>query len=445
MIKCNKTILSVMYKILNSSKIIINYQLLLFCLPFLFGTAHAITINDTPIFDVSFENLKTGEENHFYENPIKVVSSGNVKITYSPTDGESMTKVNQANERVLVYANGISTNKVKAAFNLNKIQTLLDGRYGISEYHTAFNQPEDFLPQLAQVTTQHLMQENNSTERQAWKEFAYRLLQPHKYNILDNAESLVSLFDEDNYVNDQDLQYHINDIYLPLLEDNKKVVILAHSQGNFYANRGWNAIKQLPNGDILSKQIGVVAVATPANYIAGDGLYTTNSLDLVIAGINLTALNPKAANATHPFSLEDITGHGLTEIYLDSGIDGTIIRNKIEEDIDTTFNRLIVDNPTCEGLSSSGSGNTEITGYTPAENFEGNLYYSINAFSTIQNRLTIKSEYGTNLVGSGFFSNTNQGYFYYSWENYKSLEIIIDKGYDPDGIDRWELNITCPL
>ncbi len=446
MIKCNKAILRVIYKILNSSKKIINIQLLIFGLLILFGSTHANTIKDTPVFDLSFEDLETGEKEHFYKNPVRVVSQGNVEITHSSTEAQMMMKMgveSQNGAKSLVYANGMRTNWTTAAGNLKKIKNRLQYVIGTSDFRLAFNQSEDLHKELAEVATQHLMQQNNSTERQAWKLFAFRLLQPNKYNILDTLEGLISIFDEDNYVNDTDLQKHIN-IYLPLLEDKKKVVILAHSQGNFYANRSWNAIKQLPNGDNLSKQIGIVAVATPAFYVADGGLHTTNTLDTIIGGVALTSIPPKVANETHPFSLEDPFGHGITEIYLDTGIDGTRIRTKIEGDINTTFNRLIVYDPSCQGLSKTGSGHTEISGYTPGVNFSGYLNYKFNSF-TLKNTFSIYSQFHSPMVLTGYFPNILEGNFYYNWAEHKALEIIIDSDYDPSSTDKWELDITCPL
>jgi hypothetical protein len=79
------------------------------------------------------------------------------------------------------------------------------------------------------------------------------------------------------------------DNYLADLNSGKKVVIVAHSQGNFYANNAYRYIKEDYNKFIDS--IGIVSVATPATWVEGaprrpddkiNDYYTNNPNDLII-------------------------------------------------------------------------------------------------------------------------------------------------------------------
>ncbi|MDQ6960394.1 MAG: hypothetical protein Q9M27_05130, partial [Mariprofundaceae bacterium] len=84
------------------------------------------------------------------------------------------------------------------------------------------------------------------------------------------------------YVNDVSLQLQLNGDpanpaqqpgYRTLLNDGKRVVIVAHSQGNFYANAAYDALTNasLGGNPALSANIGIVPVATPASIVAGGG------------------------------------------------------------------------------------------------------------------------------------------------------------------------------
>ncbi|MGI9273475.1 MAG: hypothetical protein ACR2PT_01270, partial [Endozoicomonas sp.] len=54
-------------------------------------------------------------------------------------------------------------------------------------------------------------------------------------------ESIVVSYDVFNYVIDSDLQRHVSD-YTRDIERCRKVVLVAHSQGNFYGNEAWNLV-----------------------------------------------------------------------------------------------------------------------------------------------------------------------------------------------------------
>jgi hypothetical protein len=115
----------------------------------------------------------------------------------------------------------------------------------------------------------------------------------------------------------------------------QRVLLVPHSQGNLYANRvveiitteiapGWNRV-------VSEKSIGILGVATPAAYVAGQRsshkMYLTSSNDLIINGLRngVPPLTPPstvlAPNITIDLSSSDPSGHGFRETYLgtDSG------------------------------------------------------------------------------------------------------------------------------
>src|SRR3989344_1550301 len=97
----------------------------------------------------------------------------------------------------------------------------------------------------------------------------------------------------------------------------QKVLLVGHSQGNFYANRLYD-IFQL-NG-LPRSSLGVYSVASPASFVSGNGLYTTSDTDGVINFLRRPILNLTIlpANVKIKLAGEDTltNGHSFSDIYL---------------------------------------------------------------------------------------------------------------------------------
>ncbi len=122
------------------------------------------------------------------------------------------------------------------------------------------------------------------------------------------------------YANDADLQSHLNTIYRPALQEGKRVLIVSHSQGNFYANAAYSAL----SGQFAAN-VGNVQVASPASFVASGGPYVTASEDLVIGAITAAAalgvpgiVPPLPANVTNAGdgTSQDVMGHSFTKHYM---------------------------------------------------------------------------------------------------------------------------------
>lgn len=96
----------------------------------------------------------------------------------------------------------------------------------------------------------------------------------------------------------------------------EKLLLVGHSQGNFYANNFYDKVAGMEGG-VPEQSIGVYGVATPASRVAGDGLYLTSDTDKVIAKLVGNAKKIMSPN-THINYLnnEDIWGHDFYKIYL---------------------------------------------------------------------------------------------------------------------------------
>ncbi|MFA6458575.1 MAG: hypothetical protein WCV72_04300 [Patescibacteria group bacterium] len=91
------------------------------------------------------------------------------------------------------------------------------------------------------------------------------------------AETLFTSASLQAWVSDKDLWEHVTK-YRAEIDAGNKVLLVAHSQGNFYANEAHFLINDPDN-------LKVVSVANPADYVAGCGPYTTLYDDHVINSV----------------------------------------------------------------------------------------------------------------------------------------------------------------
>lgn len=85
--------------------------------------------------------------------------------------------------------------------------------------------------------------------------------------------------DQDLYVLQEDLQMHVQQYGAEFFKRNK-IAVVAHSQGNLYANEAYNV---LYNGasPLQTTSFGIVSVANPASFVTGDGPRTTFFGDII--------------------------------------------------------------------------------------------------------------------------------------------------------------------
>ncbi|MBE9563425.1 MAG: hypothetical protein IMF12_11255, partial [Proteobacteria bacterium] len=80
-------------------------------------------------------------------------------------------------------------------------------------------------------------------------------------------------------VNTPELNQHVEK-YREAILHGQKILIISHSQGNFYTNLARQMLSnQKPT--ITMKGFGIFGVATPASHVGGNGNYLTNHLDII--------------------------------------------------------------------------------------------------------------------------------------------------------------------
>lgn len=146
--------------------------------------------------------------------------------------------------------------------------------------------------------------------------------QPLKFDYVYNpshfagASDLVDVVAQGafNEKEDFDLTNMLNDASQKVTT--QKLFLVAHSQGNFYANNFYDKVAS-QEGGVPSQSIGVYGVATPASYIAGGGKYLTSDTDKVINSYVGSILKILPPNIHIPLQKDDDkNGHSFSDVYL---------------------------------------------------------------------------------------------------------------------------------
>ncbi len=97
----------------------------------------------------------------------------------------------------------------------------------------------------------------------------------------------------------------------------QKLLLVAHSQGNFYANNFYDKVAGIEGG-VPVESIGVYGIASPANHVAGGGKYLTSDTDTVIGKVRETLKREVLPSNAH-IGLQvndEKNGHSFSDIYL---------------------------------------------------------------------------------------------------------------------------------
>lgn len=313
------------------------------------------------------------------------------------------------------YINGMFTDR--SAFK--------DNQYAIEEFMAtyftgwgfdfgvsgSYNFDEPVFEQVLQVA-HHKLQDANAATRLAIKQFfnddpeylkdpeAIAAVQAFLTDINDAYKGILA--EPDTRKAKADL--------VSLLDSCARVVVMTHSQGNFYGNALFNELYAgytFPNGYSLAQypMLGTIQIASPV-YIPGGAAGTvypevvghiTNDNDIVMTMVRYALGGAIEANYNAPFNPEDFTGHALELSYLKQPGQAGEIADKIAR---------IVFNLTPFPLhGQNAAASSAIQGYG---------YSGINKYLDIQ--FTSGSVYRYSDVGGGVFDGLYQasskgGYF----------------------------------
>lgn len=132
----------------------------------------------------------------------------------------------------------------------------------------------------------------------------------------------------------------------------QKLLLVAHSQGNFYANSFYDTVADNVGG-VPAKSIGIYSIATPADRIAGGGKWLTSDTDKVISTFVASVPFKKIMPPNIHIELQsgdDFTGHGFNEVYLKYSAPQIVVDiyaslDKLSSDFERREDILCIDPP----------------------------------------------------------------------------------------------------
>jgi hypothetical protein len=241
----------------------------------------------------------------------------------------------QESKNTVLYMNGMTTTFGAAALSVIELREKFNAESGMGAEETLFL--------LAYNRTQGFLKDFSETSRQRCKENLGECPRISSFNLIHallfaTGEKLACEFlsesatippgsekpvSSDWGIVAEDLRKHEMAIRNKLLEGNR-VLLVAHSQGNLFANRALKTFGALEGqqpgtsdsgSDVYKDSLGVVSVATPSSSTTGP--YITQDRDLVIKVVRAAYRGIKAPNCHNvDASGEDCLHHGFVEAYL---------------------------------------------------------------------------------------------------------------------------------
>jgi hypothetical protein len=176
-----------------------------------------------------------------------------------------------------------------------------------------------------------------------------------------------AVLEKANLVFDPTVQNHVVG-YRAAIRNGSPVLVVAHSQGNFYTNHAYDILYS--GKDALTTQsFAIVSVATPSDHVGGNGPWITLTNDAVINVIRLKYPSTLFGNAENTDkSHEDVPlHHGFRDSYLN----GDDASNKIKEAIISVV-RTLQPPPGPDGSSACATSFGHATGGTDNKGLGGN-------------------------------------------------------------------------
>lgn len=230
---------------------------------------------------------------------------------------------------VVVFGNGILSKQHDANASRDKLSELLNATLTPEEFNKitfglAYNKSYGFTRDLYESLKQKILTDNVAVS--FWRWLGGREVVPDA--VREELTKIATQFDFSTRVAPTDLNNHLA-LYRSSINAGKKVVVVAHSQGNFFANAAYERL-HIGHDAITSRSFGIVSVANPAGFVGGGGPYTTLFEDLVIEAIAastislatvgvLPPLGPNATNIGSNALTSDWKGHGFLLEYMAEG------------------------------------------------------------------------------------------------------------------------------
>lgn len=260
---------------------------------------------------------------------------------------------------VVVHINGVATTQDEANDNKAALEKSLTSRGIVTPVELAYNPTQGQMWDVIQAALQKLSESPSSLPSSVVQMVVGGILKisllpetiagPIKDAVNSGLLAINNLMVFDAYEPDD-----FNQVLArvdAMAAANKEVLLVPHSQGNFYANALYEPISQ-------KAAVRIVGVATPTGYTAGSGDYLTSASDEVVnrvrAAIPVRPANHTISQVEEPGAKDGERGHSFLDVYLNRSREGEpVLVNKIQVAL--------------SGLSTYTPGSFEVTVTWPPE------------------------------------------------------------------------------
>ena len=239
-------------------------------------------------------------------------------------------------ETMVFFGNGVQSVKRDAYDAIASIKkrlkvTLPPEEFDILEFDIAYNDthslPLDLLESALQILT-------GNTSR-FWRFFWGLEIMPDWF--ADKLILLSTALDRSSLVTTDSLKHHVN-TYKTKIAEGKKVILVAHSQGNLFGNQAYSLLNSREQ-----QSFGMVSVANVDNNVLGaDSPYTTLQTDKVILALIAAQIalptKPMTPNTENLADAEDFLGHYFIQSYM---AEGSTSQDKITQQVVAALDTLV--------------------------------------------------------------------------------------------------------
>jgi hypothetical protein len=319
---------------------------------------------------------------------------GNINI-YAQTVPQ--TNLCKKKEVVIAFFNGIKNTPFEAAISRDELKKFYGETTPSGEnisYELLYNETVSFYSDIMEVFEQRLIEQAKET-REVYEEryeiFYYMLHNGSWYDILYNLDdafkNMVNAFAKDvsaridaslaslahnspTAVNYAEHKARIDN----WIVEGKKLLFVAHSQGNLFANAAYDYTKS----KIGEQAVKVVHVAPPTSSLRG--VYILADKDIVI---NLLRGTPNYTDIIPGYfsrpagknNKKDFNGHGFVEIYINAKLD---ISSSVKTHIDNALSSIVATAGAQSGfftvtLTWNGRGDVDLHIFEPNSTW---VYYA---------------------------------------------------------------------
>ena len=220
-------------------------------------------------------------------------------------------------ETVVFFGNGVTTSEKKAfdsqSIIKNRLQAILSPEeFEVLDFKLSYNDTHTLPLDLLESTIQFLTGNVSRFWRIIWE------LDPMPDLVADQMLLLSGALDYSALLTTGNLRDHVR-TYRNVIAEGKKVILVAHSQGNLFGNQAYNFLSTNER-----QSFGMVSVSNVDNNVLGDtsgsALYTTLNNDKLILALIAAQLglptSPMLPNTENQADNGDFLGHSFVGSYM---------------------------------------------------------------------------------------------------------------------------------